>query len=322
MGIWLHWSTCNRWSHWPGPKISWRLDPKEKFGPKTFHEAPTMFFLCPRLFSILPMHLLLRISFYWWGKFQWFFGFGFWWQLFQVFQGVTTLATSIILFVVQKWKGKDHLKEMEAPKYDDKGKTVGLLLCLLQSYFTSCCTVVLDSGFCVLKGIVELRKQGFFAGALIKKHQYWSLLVPGNAMDYTSTIRKLVKMMQFLKCLMRKNITFGAWKSLIMWWRLWQLEVLWFLMKVANKLQEGGLMEVGSQSKPIFNTQNLLIGIFCYRHIVDDYNKLWHSSPALEETWLTQCWAIHAYSFLLAITKVNLFLIMQLFMWKMTRKTL
>ena len=33
--------------------------------------------------------------------------------------------------------------------------------------------VILDSGFCVLKGIIELRKKGVFASALIKKQHYW-----------------------------------------------------------------------------------------------------------------------------------------------------
>ncbi len=52
---------------------------------------------------------------------------------------------------------------------------------------------------------------------------------------------------------------------------------------------------------------------FCHCHIVHDHNNLWHSSPALEETWLTQSWAIYVFTFLLAITEVNLYLIMQFF---------
>ena len=33
--------------------------------------------------------------------------------------------------------------------------------------------VILDSGFCVLKGIIEFCKNGVFASALIKKRRYW-----------------------------------------------------------------------------------------------------------------------------------------------------
>ena len=53
------------------------------------------------------------------------------------------------------------------------GKTVSLLLRLTKSIWGSSRVLVLDSGFCVLKGIVKLRKKGIFSAALIKKRQYW-----------------------------------------------------------------------------------------------------------------------------------------------------
>ena len=40
--------------------------------------------------------------------------------------------------------------------------------------------VVLDSGFCVLQGLIELKKKGVYAHALIKKRQYWPKHVPGD----------------------------------------------------------------------------------------------------------------------------------------------
>ena len=39
---------------------------------------------------------------------------------------------------------------------------------------------MLDSGFCVLQAIVELKKRGVFAHALIKKRRYWPNHVPGE----------------------------------------------------------------------------------------------------------------------------------------------
>ena len=39
---------------------------------------------------------------------------------------------------------------------------------------------MLDSGFCVLQAIVELKKRGVFAHALIKKRRYWLKHVPGE----------------------------------------------------------------------------------------------------------------------------------------------
>ena len=40
--------------------------------------------------------------------------------------------------------------------------------------------VILDSGFCVLKAIIELRKVGVFASAVIKKRKYLPKGIPGD----------------------------------------------------------------------------------------------------------------------------------------------
>ncbi len=85
---------------------------------------------------------------------------------------------------VEMVEGKDHPRELGASEFDDHGgKTVGLLVQMLKKYFSSGRYVILDSGFCILKGIVELKKEGIFAGAMIKKHCYWPSLVPGEAID-------------------------------------------------------------------------------------------------------------------------------------------
>ncbi len=49
---------------------------------------------------------------------------------------------------------------------------------------------------------------------------------------------------------------------------------------------------------------------FCYCHIADDHNNLQHSSPASGETWITTQLTICILTFLLAITEVNLYLVM------------
>ena len=43
--------------------------------------------------------------------------------------------------------------------------------------------MVLDSGFCVAKGFVDLEAKGVFAGALIKKRRYWLKRVPEALID-------------------------------------------------------------------------------------------------------------------------------------------
>ena len=43
--------------------------------------------------------------------------------------------------------------------------------------------MILESGFCVLEGLIELRKVGVFVGALIKKQRYWPKHIKGDMID-------------------------------------------------------------------------------------------------------------------------------------------
>ena len=40
---------------------------------------------------------------------------------------------------------------------------------------------VLDSGFCVLDALVQLKRGGVFAHALIKQRHYWPKYIPGDS---------------------------------------------------------------------------------------------------------------------------------------------
>ena len=93
-------------------------------------------------------------------------------------------SLSGILWQMELIKGMDSPSEI-IPKYNNQGKTVGLLLHVLEPIFTKGNAVILDSGFCMLKGIVELKKCGVYASALIKKWKYWPKYIKGDAIrDY------------------------------------------------------------------------------------------------------------------------------------------
>jgi hypothetical protein len=92
-------------------------------------------------------------------------------------------SLSGILFDMEMVEGGDRPDELPEPEYSEHGKTAGLLLRLTKSLHNTAKYVVLDSGFCVLKAIVELKKVGVFAGALIKKRRYWPALDAGDAID-------------------------------------------------------------------------------------------------------------------------------------------
>jgi Transposase IS4 len=75
-----------------------------------------------------------------------------------------------IMFGLELVEGKDEPPERSnLREHDNLGKTVGLLLRLCKSLYYTNKLVVLDSGFCVLKALVELRIRGVFGAAVIKK---------------------------------------------------------------------------------------------------------------------------------------------------------
>ena len=73
------------------------------------------------------------------------------------------------MFKVELVEGKEEPDVFKAKKRNIHGNTVGLLLRLCTSLYGTGKLVVLDSGFCVLKALIELKKLGVFSHAVIKK---------------------------------------------------------------------------------------------------------------------------------------------------------
>ena len=70
-------------------------------------------------------------------------------------------------------EGKDRATQLGKKKWEDLGKTVGLMLQMCEPIFSTGKCVVLDSVFCVSKGITALLEVDVYAAALIKKRKYW-----------------------------------------------------------------------------------------------------------------------------------------------------
>ena len=94
-------------------------------------------------------------------------------------------CSSGIMWGIDLVEGKDHPQQLRIQQYDNFGSTVGLLLQMLSPIYHKCFIVILDSGFCVLKGIIELRKKGVFTSALIKMRRYWPKYIKGDALSKT-----------------------------------------------------------------------------------------------------------------------------------------
>ena len=80
------------------------------------------------------------------------------------------------------------------------GATVGTLLRLTRPVHGRGKVFVLDSGFCVLKALVELKKKGVFAHVLIKKCHYWPRHVPGDDIITHFTNEEVGKADQSKEC--------------------------------------------------------------------------------------------------------------------------
>jgi len=68
---------------------------------------------------------------------------------------------SKIIFGVDLVKGKDVPPQRAPKEFSELGKTVGTMLQLSKPLFGTSSVLVMDSGFCVMKGLVELKKRGF-----------------------------------------------------------------------------------------------------------------------------------------------------------------
>ena len=69
-------------------------------------------------------------------------------------------------------EGRYRSRERGRPGFDKIGKTVGTMLWYTRPIWNCANLVIMDSGLCVTKGLVELLKKGVFGAALINKRRY------------------------------------------------------------------------------------------------------------------------------------------------------
>ncbi len=210
---------------------------------------------------------------------------------------------SRILWGIEMVEGKDaprgRVKEFE----DRGGPTVGLLLRLMKPFFYTGMALVLDSGFCVLKALVELRKVGIFAAAVIKKRRYWPKYIRGDEIaahfegkpvgsyDYWPGMLDNVKFS--IHCLKEPDYVMS-------------------LMATYGTDQEMGedakrtiTTNTGQTVDIPFKYKELFYYHFKYRNAVDQHNQNRHKPLSLEEIWATIRWPNRVFAFLLSITEVN-----------------
>ena len=213
-----------------------------------------------------------------------------------------------VMFAIELVEGKDRPKELPSPP---KAKeTSQLLLDLCSTLYGIGKIVVLDSGFCVSKALVALKKVGVFAHALIKKRRYWPKFIPGDSIDD----RMKEKAVGEVDCL--KGMLDGEpYNIFAMKEPNYSMKLMstYGTLTVENGAKKATRFD--GKDKRVFSYTKCFAYHFKYRHN-DDHNNLRHSSPSIEETWKTHRWENRVFAFLLAITEVNIYVYLRYKFWR------
>jgi len=177
------------------------------------------------------------------------------------------------------------------------------MLRLSESLFHTSKAVVFDSGFCVLGGIIEMRKRGVFGQALIKKRRYWPKHVDGDAVARHFESKEVGDI--------------DSWPGVMdgVSFHIFGMKEPDYIMSIMSTF--GTLQRVGEGKKRLYMDSNRqkvtkyidypepIANHFNYRDAVDSNNRDRMSPIALEETWKTTRWPCRVFQFLLAVSEVN-----------------
>ena len=87
------------------------------------------------------------------------------------------------MYSIKLVEGRDWPHQSPPKKFEEKGRTAGLLLRLCESIMHSGRVVIMDSGFCVLQAHVELLLVGVYSSTVIKKRRYWPTYIDVEGID-------------------------------------------------------------------------------------------------------------------------------------------
>jgi hypothetical protein len=213
-------------------------------------------------------------------------------------------------------EGKDAPGEIRK-EHDELGKTVGLLLRLTKSIWSTGKVIILDSGFCVLRGIIELYKKGVFAAAMIKKRRYWPKDIPGDDIvramqDYPIGSSARIPGTTF------DNVNFDIFALKDKDYVLMFMSTYGALtVNHDQKISFRAADQPGAQ--PItFYYPEVAGNHFRYRGAVDNHNAKRHdgnsgAGMSFEESWATTRWENRVFAYILATSEVNAYLCREYF---------
>lgn len=224
-----------------------------------------------------------------------------------------------IMYAMELVEGKDKPVN-KVYEYGELGPTPSLLLRLTKSIFFTGKVVILDSGFCVLKAIIELAKKGVYASALIKKRRFWPRYIDGEAIKEHF-------------CDAEPGFTDrlpGLWQSIPFdIFAMKEPDYVLMMMSTYGAIIEDPREKIsrrtwtrGEGQAPVsveFRYKEVIGNHYRYRGAVDEHNSKRHDAGtgagiSLERSWKTMRWENRVFAFILAVCEVNAFLARSYFM--------
>ena len=208
---------------------------------------------------------------------------------------------SNIIWSLELREGKDRQLQLNNKQLDDLRKTVGTLLRLTEPVWGSGKVFILDSGFCILKAIIELQKKGIFAVGLIKKCRYWPKLVPGDAI-ISHFVGKEIGESDALQ-----GELDGIKFHLV---GMKEADYVMMFITTYGTLGEVGdvkkrhYLENGVKRVKTFQYPEVVHNHYKYRDVIDNHISFRMHPISMEETWMTMRWPNRVFCFLLAVTMV------------------
>ena len=171
---------------------------------------------------------------------------------------------------------------------------MGTLLRLTKPIHGTGKVFVLDSGFCVLQGLVELKKKGVFAHALIKKRRYWLKHISGEdiiahftdkPIGAADAIKAKLDGMPFY--------IFGMKESDY----IMQIMSTYGTLAMMGEEKHCHVMVLGTKQVITFKYPEVVHNHYWYRDVIDNHNLQQMHPVSMEETWMTTRWSNRVFCF-------------------------
>ncbi len=163
--------------------------------------------------------------------------------------------------------------------------------------------VIMDSGFCVLEGILQLKRVGVYCSALIKKRKFWPKHVDGDKLAEHFHNKAVGTADARLGVKDGRSFYIYAMK---------EPDYTMMMMATYGNMQEvpeGNAKRTyknGDQTTTTtFKYTTPFYNHFKFRHQVDDHNAKRHAPISVEDCLGARRWDVRQFSFLLALTEVN-----------------